>query len=80
MGRRETGGRDQDWRSALPRDGAGRVLFGVGFAALLAGVPLMWMWLRYLSELPEWGIYAGTFALCAFVLALGRGLIGMIEA
>ena len=64
----------------MPRDSAGRVLFGVGFAALLAGVPAMWVWLRYLSELPEWGIYAGTFALCAFALALGRGLIGMMEA
>ena len=64
----------------MPRDSGGRVLFGVGFGVLLVGVPLLWMWLRYLSELPEWGIYAGTFALCAAVLALGRGLIGMIEA
>lgn len=55
-------------------------MFGVGFAALLVGVPLLWMWLRYLSAAPEWGIYAGTFALCALALALGRGLIGMMEA
>ena len=75
------GGRAQnDWRNSLPRDSAGRVLFGVGFAALLFAVPVLWWWMRYVSTLPEWGLYAGTFALCAAVLALGRGLIGMIEA
>jgi hypothetical protein len=71
-------GDGQDWRQALPRDGTGRVLFGLAALGLLFIVPMLWMWVRYLSPLSETGIYAGAFAIAIFELALARAMIGML--
>ena len=69
----------EDWRDALPRRGEGRLLFGVGFAALLFAVPVLWMYVLYGTRLPGWGVYAVAIGLCLLTAGLGRALIGMIE-
>jgi hypothetical protein len=69
----------EDWREALPRRGEGRVLFGIGFAALLVAVPVLWMYVLYAAALPPWGTYAAAIGLCALAAGLGRALIGMLE-
>jgi hypothetical protein len=73
--RPETG----DWRAALPPSRGGRLVLGVGAGLLLVGVPLLWSWLLYGSGLGSSGVLLGMIGLAAGALAIGAGMMRLLE-
>jgi hypothetical protein len=60
-------------RLPLPQRTLDRVLLALGAAALVAVIPMLWIWLLYRSGLGDGAVYAGAIVLGA--LALGTGLL-----
>jgi hypothetical protein len=60
-------------RLPLPQRTLDRVLLALGAAALVAVIPMLWIWLLYRSGLGDAAVYAGAIVLGA--LALGTGLL-----
>jgi hypothetical protein len=60
-------------RLPLPQGALDRVLLALGAAALLAVIPMLWMWLLYRSGFGDAAVYVGAIVLGA--LALGTGIL-----
>jgi uncharacterized RDD family membrane protein YckC len=63
----------------LPDRGLDRLLLGLGAAALVAVVPMLWLWLLYGSALSGARIYAAAAALCALTAAIGGAMIRILD-
>lgn len=73
--RRGTG----DWREAFPNSRGTRALLGVGAVALVAVIPLLWMWLLYASGLPALTVYLGAIALAGLSITTGAAMIRILD-
>lgn len=71
--------RQGDWRSALPRERPTRILLAVGALALIAVIPLLWMWLLYASSLSPAVVYAGAVTLAGITIATGAAMIRILD-
>ncbi len=56
-----------------------RVLLVLGAIALLALVPILWIWLLYGSGFAGEAIYAGGIGLCALAAGVGFGMIRILD-
>jgi hypothetical protein len=63
----------------LPQGTLDRILLGAGAAALLAVIPMVWMWLLYGSGLHASGIYAVGIGLAAVTVAIGAAMIRILD-
>jgi hypothetical protein len=63
----------------LPRQGLDRVLLGLGAAALVAVVPVLWIWLAYGSALTGSGLWVAGIALCALTAGIGAAMIRLLD-
>jgi hypothetical protein len=63
----------------LPRGTLDRALLAVGAAALLAVVPILWIWIVYGSGLTGTGLWAGGIGLCALTAGIGATMIRLID-
>ena len=68
-----------DWREFLPTSRGARTLLGVGAVSLLAGIPMLWMWLLYGSGLPQTTILAAAIALAAVTVGTGAAMIRALD-
>lgn len=66
-------------RVPLPRGTLDRVLLGAGVAALLAVIPLVWIWLLYSSGASAAAIYAGGLGLAAITAGIGAAMIRILD-
>jgi hypothetical protein len=67
------------WREALPPARGSRLLLGIGAAALLAVIPMLWMWLLYGSGLGASAVYPGAIALAAITIGTGAAMIRILD-
>ena len=72
-------GQGGNWRSALPRGRADRVLLAVGAAALLLVVPMLWIFLVYGRALAGAELWAGGITLCALTAGIGFAMIRLLD-
>ena len=63
----------------LPERSVDRALLGLGVAALVAVVPLLWIWLVYGSGLARSGLWAGGIGLCALTAGIGAAMIRLLD-
>jgi hypothetical protein len=63
----------------LPERGLDRALLGIGAAALVAVVPVLWIWLVYGSGLAGGGLWAGCIGLCALTAGIGAAMIRLLD-
>jgi hypothetical protein len=63
----------------LPERGLDRALLGLGAAALVAVVPILWSWLAYGSALSGSGLWAGGIGLCLLVAGIGWAMIRLLD-
>jgi len=63
----------------LPERSVDRALLGLGVAALVAVVPLLWIWLVYGSGLAGSGLWAGGIGLCALTAGIGAAMIRLLD-
>jgi hypothetical protein len=63
----------------LPERGLDRALLGIGAAALVAVVPILWIWLVYGSGLAGGGLWAGGVGLCALTAGIGAAMIRLLD-
>ena len=63
----------------LPEGGFDRLLLGLGAVALVAVVPMLWLWLLYGSALSGESIYAAAVGLCALTAAIGGAMIRLLD-
>jgi hypothetical protein len=63
----------------LPERGLDRVLLGLGAAALVAVVPLLWSWLAYGGGLAGPGLWVGGIGLCLLVAGIGWAMIRLLD-
>jgi hypothetical protein len=63
----------------LPERGLDRALLGIGAAALLAVVPILWIWLVYGSGLAGARLWAGGIGLCALTAGIGGAMIRLLD-
>jgi uncharacterized RDD family membrane protein YckC len=63
----------------LPERTVDRVLLGLGAAALLAVVPMLWIWLLYGSAFSGSRIYAAATGLCALAAVIGGAMIRILD-
>jgi hypothetical protein len=63
----------------LPGRRTDRILLGFGAAALIAVVPMLWLWLLYGSALSGSGIYAAAVGLCALAAVIGGAMIRILD-
>jgi hypothetical protein len=68
-----------DWRSALPKGRADRVLFGIGAAALLLVVPLLWILLVYGRALAGADLWVAGIVLSGLTAGIGAALLRMLD-
>jgi hypothetical protein len=66
-------------RLPMPERRLDRALLGLGAAALVAVIPMLWMWLRYASGAPRPGIYAGGVGLAAITVAIGWAMLRILD-
>ena len=66
-------------RLPLPQGTLDRVLLALGAAALLAVIPMLWMWLLYGSDLGPAVVYPGAVALAALTLGTGLVIIRILD-
>jgi hypothetical protein len=64
---------------SLPERAVDRVLLGMGAVALLALVPLLWIWLVYSSGLAGLGFWAGGLGLCAVTAGIGWAMLRILD-
>jgi hypothetical protein len=63
----------------LPRQGVDRVLLGLGAAALIAVVPILWIWLAYGSALTGPRLWVAGIGLCALTAGIGAAMIRLLD-
>jgi hypothetical protein len=63
----------------LPERGLDRALLGLGATALLAVVPILWIWLVYGSGLVGARLWAGGIGLCALTAGIGGTMIRLLD-
>jgi hypothetical protein len=63
----------------LPEGRVDRVLLGLGAAALLAVVPMLWIWLLYGSALSGSRIYAAAAGLCVLAAVIGGAMNRILD-
>jgi hypothetical protein len=63
----------------LPQGKLDRALLAVGAAALLAVVPVLWIWLLYGSGLPGSDVIAGGIGLCVLTAGIGFAMIRLLD-
>jgi hypothetical protein len=63
----------------LPQRGLDRALLGLGAAALLAVVPILWIWLVYGSGLAGSALWAAAVGLCALAAGIGGAMIRLLD-
>jgi len=51
----------------------------LGAAALVAVVPMLWIWLLYGSSLSGSRIYAAAVGLCALAAGIGAAMIRLLD-
>jgi hypothetical protein len=66
-------------RVPLPQGIVDRVLLAVGATALLAVVPLLWIWLLYGSGLSAPGIFAAGIGLAGLTAGIGAAMIRVLD-
>jgi hypothetical protein len=66
-------------RLPTPERRADRVLLGLGAAALLAVVPMVWIWLLYGSGLSPGAIRGGGIGLGALTVGIGLTMIRILD-
>ena len=64
----------------LPERSLDRALLGLGAAALVAVVPILWIWLAYGSALRGLGLWAAGIGLCLITAGIGAAMIRMLDA
>jgi hypothetical protein len=64
----------------LPERGLDRALLGIGAAALVAVVPILWIWLVYGSGLTGGGLWAGGVGLGALTAGIGGAMIRVLDS
>jgi hypothetical protein len=63
----------------LPERGLDRALLGLGAAALVAVVPVLWIWLVYGSGLSGSGLWAGGIGLCLLTAGIGGAMLRLLD-
>jgi hypothetical protein len=63
----------------LPERGTDRALLGLGAAALVAVVPILWIWLAYGSSLTGLGLWAAGIGLCLLTATIGGAMIRLLD-
>jgi hypothetical protein len=63
----------------LPQGRLDRALLAVGAAALLAVIPMLWIWLLYGSGLPGSDVAAGGIALSVLAAGIGAAMIRLLD-
>jgi hypothetical protein len=63
----------------LPQGRLDRALLAVGAAALLAVIPMLWIWLLYGSGLPGSDVVAGAIALSVLAAGIGGAMIRLLD-
>jgi hypothetical protein len=66
-------------RVPLPRSSLDRVLLGVGAAALVAVVPMLWIWILYSSGLGSSAVLPSGVGLCLLTAGIGWALIRILD-
>jgi hypothetical protein len=66
-------------RLPMPERRGDRVLLGLGAAALLAVVPMLWIWLLYGSGASGSGIYIGGIALALITAGIGGAMLRILD-
>lgn len=72
-------GGDGNWRCALPKGRADRVLLAVGAVALLLIVPLLWIFLAYEGALAGTNLWAGGIVLCSLTAGIGAAMLRVLD-
>ncbi|MFL5906761.1 MAG: hypothetical protein ACJ75Z_04090 [Solirubrobacterales bacterium] len=63
----------------VPERGVDRVLLALGAAALLAVVPMLWIWLLYGSRLSGVDIVGAGVGLSALTAGIGAAMIRILD-
>jgi hypothetical protein len=63
----------------LPERRIDRVLLAVGAAALVAVVPILWIWLLYGSRLPYSYVVGGGIGLGVLTAGIGAAMIRLLD-
>jgi hypothetical protein len=63
----------------VPERGLDRVLLGLGAAALIAVVPIVWIWLVYGSGFAGSSLWAAAVCLCVLVAGIGAAMIRLLD-
>jgi hypothetical protein len=63
----------------LPERRLDRALLGLGAAALVGIVPVLWIWLVYGSGLTGSGLWAGGIGLSALTAGIGGAMIRLLD-
>jgi hypothetical protein len=63
----------------LPQGRLDRVLLAVGAAALLAVIPMLWIWLLYGSGLSQTAITVAAIGLCVLAAGIGGAMIRLLD-
>jgi hypothetical protein len=69
----------EDVRLPLPERRVDRVLLGLGAAALLAVVPMLWIWLLYGSGLSAGPVRVAGIALAVLTAGIGAAMIRLLD-
>jgi hypothetical protein len=63
----------------LPERGLDKALIGVGAVALVAVVPMLWIWLVYGSALAGADLWAAGIGLSALTAGIGLAMIRILD-
>jgi hypothetical protein len=63
----------------LPQRRLDRVLLGFGAAALLAVVPMLWIWLLYGSGVGPTVVHAAAIGLCVLTAGIGFAMLRILD-
>jgi hypothetical protein len=63
----------------LPQGKLDRALLAVGAGALLAVIPMLWIWLLYGSGLSQNAITAAAIGLCVLTAGIGGAMIRILD-
>jgi hypothetical protein len=63
----------------LPERAVDKVLLGLGAVALLALVPVLWIWLLYSSGLAGLDFWVGGLCLCAATAGIGWAMLHILD-
>ena len=66
-------------RLPLPEGRADRLVLALGAAALIALIPMLWMWLLYGGALTGTAIYGAAIGLGALTAGIGAAMIRSLD-